>query len=61
MTFEVGDIVRYERGKYGIVVKYEKSNVWDEDVMHVVFFHEPEKTFRFFLSPAMKACWIKVG
>ena len=60
MNINVGDIVRYYSGQYGIVVKYEYVNN-EEDLMHVIFFHKPETTYHYYLSHSMKSCWIKVG
>jgi len=59
MNINVGDIVRYEKGKYGLVVKYEYVNN-EEDLMHVIFFHKPQTTYHFYLNASMKSCWIKV-
>lgn len=58
--FKIGDIVRYEKGKYGLVVKYLIGCKGEEDSMYVIFFDKPEKTYHYYLYQSMKLCWEKV-
>ena len=60
MNINVGDIVRYDGGEYGLVVKYMIGCIGEEDSMYVIFFHKPETTYHYYLSQYMKSCWEKV-
>ncbi len=42
------------------LLKYMIGCIGEEDSMLVIFFHKPEKTYHYYLSPSMKSCWEKV-
>ena len=59
MKYKLRDIVQSYSGQYGIVVKYEYVNN-KEDLIHVIFFHKPHKTYHYYLNASMRSCWINV-
>lgn len=55
-NINIGDIVRYHDGRYGIVVDWNKDNI-NVDIMYVTFFDTPNKKYHYVMETSMAKYW----
>ena len=56
LMFNIGDIVYSPSAGYGLVSNWDK----ERNIMHVIFFDQPNKAYEYYMDFFMLKCWEKV-